>query len=334
MHEVWLADDLADDRAAPIVAAARRPRDGARAAAPREDVERESGTATPQGALAIVADLATTPPAVARARRGLALLLDRVQDPGNVGAVFRVAAAFSAAGVLVGEGSADPLAAEGAARLRGDGARGAVRARERRRAPRGGARRAAPACGCSTRRATTCSPRGTSPRASCSRSGARGRGASPAVREAAARRIAIPIARGVESLNAAVAVGIAVAVLSRAASSPASPRGGAPRARPRPRAAPVSEPRPPADADAVEGVVVRQDAKGCVVRTADGVERFCSVRGKLHLEGPVVSRTAVVVGDRVRMRPTDAERGSVEGVAARRSVLARPDPHDPQARSG
>jgi ribosome biogenesis GTPase len=84
------------------------------------------------------------------------------------------------------------------------------------------------------------------------------------------------------------------------------------------------------DPDVVEGVVVRQDAKGCVVRTADGVERFCAVRGKLHLEGPVASRTAVVVGDRVRMRPADAAHGTVEEVAARRSVLARPDPHDPR----
>src|SRR5207247_1810367 len=70
--------------------------------------DRESGTIAPQGALAVVSDVATSPAALLAAR-GLVLLLDRVQDPGNVGAVFRVAAAFSAAGVLVAEGSADPL---------------------------------------------------------------------------------------------------------------------------------------------------------------------------------------------------------------------------------
>ena len=80
----------------------------------------------------------------------------------------------------------------------------------------------------------------------------------------------------------------------------------------------------------VEGVVVRQDARGCLVRTADGVQRWCVVRGKVHLEGPVSARTAVVVGDRVRVRPSGEEGGAIEEIVARTSVLARPDPHDPR----
>ena len=82
--------------------------------------------------------------------------------------------------------------------------------------------------------------------------------------------------------------------------------------------------------EVVDGVVVRQDARGCLVRTADGVDRWCAVRGKVHLEGPVSARTAVVVGDRVRVRTSDADRGTIEEVAGRASVLARPDPHDPR----
>ena len=40
---------------------------------------------------------------------GLYLLLDRVQDPGNVGSILRSASAFSATGVLLGPGCADPF---------------------------------------------------------------------------------------------------------------------------------------------------------------------------------------------------------------------------------
>ena len=40
---------------------------------------------------------------------GLVLVLDNVQDPGNVGAVIRLAAGFEAAGVVVLSGSGDPF---------------------------------------------------------------------------------------------------------------------------------------------------------------------------------------------------------------------------------
>ena len=42
-------------------------------------------------------------------RPALLLLLDGVQDPGNLGAIIRVAEACSATGVVVGTGSADPF---------------------------------------------------------------------------------------------------------------------------------------------------------------------------------------------------------------------------------
>ena len=43
------------------------------------------------------------------ARRPVALVVAGVQDPGNVGAILRTAAAFAAAGVVTVEGSADPF---------------------------------------------------------------------------------------------------------------------------------------------------------------------------------------------------------------------------------
>ena len=76
-----------------------------------------------------------------------------------------------------------------------------------------------------------------------------------------------------------------------------------------------------------EGVVVRQDARGVRVRMPDGDERWCAVRGRMHLVGPTTATTTVAVGDRVNVRPHGAGQGSVEAVLPRRGVLSRPDPH-------
>lgn len=66
-----------------------------------------SETETPQGILAVAriprASLADVP-----SGRPV-LLLDRLQDPGNLGTILRTAAAAGAAGVLLTEGSADPF---------------------------------------------------------------------------------------------------------------------------------------------------------------------------------------------------------------------------------
>jgi len=63
-------------------------------------------TRHPQGVLAIAAEpcLAPWP-----RRQGIGLYLDRVQEPGNVGAMVRSAAALGAGGVLLSPGCADPF---------------------------------------------------------------------------------------------------------------------------------------------------------------------------------------------------------------------------------
>jgi TrmH family RNA methyltransferase len=74
-----------------------------------------SQTVTPQGVIAIARVKepdATTAIDAARRGRWPLVVLDGVQDPGNVGAICRTAAAAGAPAVVVLEGSADPFGAK------------------------------------------------------------------------------------------------------------------------------------------------------------------------------------------------------------------------------
>jgi TrmH family RNA methyltransferase len=78
-----------------------------------KDAARLSDTRGPQGCFAVVRDtlpaaadaLATLPPE----GPSTVVALDGVQDPGNAGALIRLAAAFDAGAVLTGPGTADPV---------------------------------------------------------------------------------------------------------------------------------------------------------------------------------------------------------------------------------
>jgi TrmH family RNA methyltransferase len=166
---------------------------------------------TPQGVLAV-----TEEPRWPQwsAARGVALWLDRVQEPGNLGAIVRAAAGLGAATVLLSPGCADPF---GPAAVRGSA--GAVfrmplerevtaaRAAERLRAS-GGEVWATGAEGTPIvqwRPAEPC----------LILLGAEGAGLAPEAVELADGSVTILLAREVESLNVAVAAGILLQHLRR-----------------------------------------------------------------------------------------------------------------------
>jgi len=75
-----------------------------------EDVfDSVSETKTPQGVLGLFERPQSSVSAILSRRDTVAIALDGVQDPGNVGTIVRLAAAFDAAGVLLLPGCADPF---------------------------------------------------------------------------------------------------------------------------------------------------------------------------------------------------------------------------------
>src|SRR5687768_6880153 len=66
-------------------------------------------TKTPQNTIGLFERPSTSAAAILNRRETIAIALDAVQDPGNVGTIVRLAAAFDAAGVLLLPGCADPF---------------------------------------------------------------------------------------------------------------------------------------------------------------------------------------------------------------------------------
>lgn len=179
-----------------------------------EEMARVSHFPTPSPVLA-VAPLHRAAFDPAAAGRGLTLVLDGVQDPGNVGTLLRIADWFGLARVLLSPDSADAFHPKVVHASMGSFARVTVAA-----APLAPALAAAvaatpglPVLGCDLG--------GTSVHAlpplrdGLVVIGAEGRGLSPEVRAALTARITIPRHGQAESLNAAVAAGIVCAALRR-----------------------------------------------------------------------------------------------------------------------
>jgi len=167
-------------------------------------LEEIAPTRSPQGVLAVVDEPPVEP---WPGDRGVALLLEGVQDPGNLGAIVRSAAALGAEAVLLAPGCADPFSP---AAVRGSA--GAVfRLAPHRELPvekavatvrgKGGWVQAAAAGGQPMDR---WHPEGPG----LVLLGAEGAGLQPDSMALADGRVTIPLEREVESLNVAVAAGI------------------------------------------------------------------------------------------------------------------------------
>jgi TrmH family RNA methyltransferase len=171
-------------------------------------------TEQPQGVVAVVAPPAWTLEQVPTPAGGTVLVLDAVQDPGNVGAVLRAALGLGATGVVALKGTAE-LANPKVLR----GSMGA--AFRLPAAPAdpdtflawAAARQVEILVADSHAELLSRRPSGGTPLAVVL--GNEGAGASPALLAAAHRRVAIPLAPGVESLNVAVAAGILLYEVTR-----------------------------------------------------------------------------------------------------------------------
>jgi len=169
----------------------------------------------PQGVLAVVGVPTWTPEA-----RGVWLYLDGIQEPGNLGALVRCAAALGADGVVCSADSADPYSPRAVRGAAGWSLRFPVcpaleleplAARFRLA---GGT--VAAALGEGGQALGGWRPR----RPLLLVLGSEGHGHRPATLAACTERVTIPLARGVESLNVAVAAGILLAALAGVAADP------------------------------------------------------------------------------------------------------------------
>ncbi|HYS20166.1 MAG TPA: RNA methyltransferase [Gemmatimonadales bacterium] len=174
-------------------------------------------TDSPQGVLAIVEPRMWTAGEIDFTRGRAILVIDGVQDPGNVGTLIRTAHALGAAATVVLRGTADVLNPKALRAAMGATFRHpVVPLDDQQFIAWAGANAvtlwATAADGVPLERARSDSARGTGAGGGGERIavivGNEGAGIRPALNAVAARRVAIPLAQGAESLNVAVAAGI------------------------------------------------------------------------------------------------------------------------------
>ena len=208
------AESALEHRLAPI--AARAARAGVRTLVAGDAVfQALSPVRQPSGVVSIARRPSTTLGAVLERAPQLLILLDGVQDPGNVGAVVRAAEAFRATGVVVGTGSADPFGWKALRGAMGSSLRLPVVARaslpDTIRAVRAAKVRvfaAVPRSGRPPAQLDLRSP-------SAIVLGGEGAGMPDALIDAADERLTVPMHTPVESLNVAIAAALVLYEASR-----------------------------------------------------------------------------------------------------------------------
>ena len=177
-------------------------------------LEQLADTDTPQGVLAVLEPPRWTLADIRPAHRAPVLVLDAVQDPGNVGTLIRTAFALGASGALLLPGSAEPSNPKV---LRA--AMGATFRLPWAMAVDGEFRVWVREVGADLWVAATDGTpvhRLSAPERLALVVGNEGAGVRPVVREMSRASVAIPLARGAESLNVAVAAGIVLFEVTRA----------------------------------------------------------------------------------------------------------------------
>jgi len=177
-------------------------------------LEQLADTDTPQGVLAVLEPPRWTLADIRPAHRAPVLVLDAVQDPGNVGTLIRTAFALGASGALLLPGSAEPSNPKV---LRA--AMGATFRLPWAMAVDGEFRAWVREVGADLWVAATDGTpvhRLSAPERLALVVGNEGAGGRPVVREMSRASVAIPLARGAESLNVAVAAGIVLFEVTRA----------------------------------------------------------------------------------------------------------------------
>ena len=173
-----------------------------------------AATKTPQGIAAVIRrDPARLETVLGAA--GDILLLDEVQDPGNVGTLIRCARAFGIAGVIVGKGSADPFQPKAIRAAAGAHFALPIVDRVESVASFLRAREAGLAIVVADARRGTPFDEASYPDRICLVLGNEGWGNRPEVIEEADLAVRIPILDEVDSLNVAVASGILLHALFR-----------------------------------------------------------------------------------------------------------------------
>jgi TrmH family RNA methyltransferase len=214
--EVLVSGRLDRDEGGPALLAALAARGIEPRAVSQGVLERAAPTRHGRGALALL-PLPPDPedPAAVLGGEGPVVILEGVQDPGNLGSIVRCAEAFASAGVLALRGGADPWGPKAARAASGALERLPVR-RPRGWPPVLEALRA------SGRALVAASSRGgLSPAALAERRrlalvlGTEGRGLSPEALEASTLKVTVPLAGGVDSLNVAAAAAVLLYELSR-----------------------------------------------------------------------------------------------------------------------